>query len=488
MEKLLNNKYVVFLLLTLLSIVVLSVCSFSTSPLYHVPAYDQDMFYTIGRTWAEGGLPYVDAWDSKGPIIFFFNMLGYMLTGSQLGVFIIQVLNLSLVLCTAYCLLCKYCKASHAMLYVIVFLGLYIVVNSGGNQVGDYTLLLSLLAVFATYHWCREAEQKRFEHFRGAACVYGIFFASCLLSRLTNAAVLCSSVLVIFIVLCYYRMWKNLLSNLLWFFIGFAFIFIPFAVYFWWHSAFEDMWYATFLYNIEYAIHSGGIKDIKHDTPITSVYFYLYFACLVITFWGNLLMAHYKEGRWTRLVWCVILLLPIVWILKSYAQANYVISYLPVIFVFFMEVERLLNLYQNKVTRSILYGSCIYVVLGVINHIRVFPMLLQDSSELVQQGNMVKYVPKGSSLATYDCLPGINSLLGLRPYYPYFTCQNWAIENGVSLRNKVRECFENGDAEWVLVYDLEHSQIRDILLRRYELRRVDKENDLFLFHLKSDNI
>ena len=484
MDNLLKNKNIVFLLLVILSIGVLCVCSFSTSPFYHVPAYDQDMFYTIGRVWAEGGLPYVDAWDSKGPIIFFFNALGYFLTHSHLGVFIIQVMNLSLVLCTAYYLLCKYCKAAHALLYCIVFLGLYVIVNSGGNQVGDYTLFLSLLTVFATYHWCREAERKHFSHSKVAACLYGIFFASCLLSRLTNAAVLCSSVAVVFIVLCYHRMWKNILCNILWFLIGFALIFMPFAIYFSWHGAFEDMWYATFLYNIEYALHSGYVKDIKHDTPITSIYFYLYFACLNISFGGNLLMVYYKDGRCTRILWCIILLVPIGWILKSYAQANYVISYLPVIFVFFMEMERLLSLHHNRMTQCILYGSCVCVGLGVVNHIRIFSMLLQDSSEVFQQGKMLTYVPHGASLATYDCLPALNSLLGIRPYYPYFTCQNWAIENGASLKDKVRECFEKGDAEWILVYDLEHSQIRDILLRRYELRRIDRRNDLFLFQLK----
>lgn len=484
MEKTLNNKYIVFPLLTLLSIVVLYLCSFSTSPFYHVPAYDQDMFYTIGRTWAEGGLPYVDAWDSKGPIIFFFNMLGYMLTGSHLGVFVIQTINLSLVLCTACYLLSKYAKVAHALLYSIVFLGLYIIVNSGGNQVGDYTLLLSVLTVFATYRWCRGVEQKHYAHSKGAACLYGMFFASCLLSRLTNAAVLCSSIAVVFVVLCYYRQWKNLLANILCFLLGFALIFVPFALYFAWHGAFGDMWYATFLYNIEYALHSGGVKDIKHDTPITSVYFYLYFACLVISFCGNLLMAYYKEGRWTRIVWGVILLAPIVWIFRSYAQANYVISYLPVIFVFLMEMERVLSYHRNKVTLSIWYGSYIFVGLGVINHIRVFHMLLQSGYDVERQGKMLSYVPQGASVATYDCLPALNSLLGLRPYYPYFTCQNWAIENGVSLRDRVRECFENGDAEWVLVYELRHSKIRDILLRRYELKRVDRQYDLFLFHKK----
>lgn len=45
--------------------------STSTSPLYNIPyAGDTAMFQTIGKYWAEGSLPYVDLWDSKGPLIF----------------------------------------------------------------------------------------------------------------------------------------------------------------------------------------------------------------------------------------------------------------------------------------------------------------------------------------------------------------------------------------------------------------------------------
>ena len=37
---------------------------------------DQDFFQFAGKVWAEGGVPYRDIWDQKGPFIFFVNMLG----------------------------------------------------------------------------------------------------------------------------------------------------------------------------------------------------------------------------------------------------------------------------------------------------------------------------------------------------------------------------------------------------------------------------
>lgn len=51
-------------------IIVIYACSYYAHTNYRALAFDQDIFYVIGRNWAEGKLPYVTAWDSKGPYIF----------------------------------------------------------------------------------------------------------------------------------------------------------------------------------------------------------------------------------------------------------------------------------------------------------------------------------------------------------------------------------------------------------------------------------
>ena len=77
--------------------------SVTTSPLYEYGAYcDSAMFQVIGRGWCDGVLPYVGLWDSKGPMIFFINALGYAMTGTQLGVFILQVLFLAVTVSVAF--------------------------------------------------------------------------------------------------------------------------------------------------------------------------------------------------------------------------------------------------------------------------------------------------------------------------------------------------------------------------------------------------
>lgn len=64
---------------------------------------------------------------------------------------------------------------------------------------------------------------------------------------------------------------------------------------------------------------------------------------------------------------------------------------------------------------------------------------------------MIKDIPKEDSFIFYNGLPFIYATQNIRPYYPYWICQDWAIENGISLRSKVRDCYAKGDAKWIIV-------------------------------------
>lgn len=61
-------------LYVLLAFVITTFFCFCCSPFWNVMELDQSMFSIIGEGWSQGRLPYVDLWDSKGPIIFFVNL------------------------------------------------------------------------------------------------------------------------------------------------------------------------------------------------------------------------------------------------------------------------------------------------------------------------------------------------------------------------------------------------------------------------------
>lgn len=71
---------VVFMFIAIFTIAVLLVTSFNSylfKPWIH---YDVTWFYTCGKAWFNGMTPYVDFSDSKGPLLWFFNGIGYLIS------------------------------------------------------------------------------------------------------------------------------------------------------------------------------------------------------------------------------------------------------------------------------------------------------------------------------------------------------------------------------------------------------------------------
>lgn len=97
---------------------------------------------------------------------------------------------------------------------------------------------------------------------------------------------------------------------------------------------------------------------------------------------------------------------------------------------------------------------------------------------------MTDNVPKYDTFVAYDISPTFYIYAGREPDYRFFTMQDWAIENGPSLRQKVVDCYRSGRAEWILVYQYGQSNIKGVLDENYELYRYDEKYDLSLFKRK----
>ncbi|MBQ7423011.1 MAG: hypothetical protein IJV27_12870 [Prevotella sp.] len=473
----------ILVLLSLIAFTALLVFSFSTSFLYHIVSdFDQSIFEIIGKNWSRGYLPYAETWDSKGPIIFFVNMLGYLFLGGRNGIFLLQFANLTVCLYYFYCFLRKRFSWKASLAYTVLSLLSYITICSGGNQVCDYTLLLSAISIFCTYSWAEQFQDTgRPEHSLAYAFAYGLFFSGSFLSRLSNAAGLCVSVLVVAIVLMVFRRWQDLLHNALAFLLGFAVLFVPFAVYFAANGIFGEMWYATFTYNLEYALSSKSSETIHTTSSFlySLVYFFSVISVLIVSI---LTLIFNPRRRKTGLIWLSISLFVLCWLYKSYANANYAIVYIPFVCVAMSEFRQLLS--KDSRLKAVQYAVYAVFILGFINHIRVFTSYYERGEqpyEKMIQGLKPSYK---NSFVAYNCIPDIYLKYDIRPCYRFFVCQDWAIQNGNSLLPKVRETFATGQAEWILVDDAEHSQINDILTDLYWEYRIDKKHHLTLFKRK----
>ena len=218
----------------LLALLFITFFSPSTSPLYHnVEQLDAGFFQVFGRNWAGGGNPYITVWDQKGPVIFFLNMLGYLLTGSRFGVYILQTVSLAIALYFMYRLLCEAFSAKQSAL--LTFFSLFALLNNysdTGNCVEEWLLPLLVPSFWLLYKWTKRKDWPvtNFAHPYLCAFLYGAAFAFSLLTRLTNALGICGAVFFVFLLLVCKRQGKNLALNIVAFILGFLVLFVPFAI------------------------------------------------------------------------------------------------------------------------------------------------------------------------------------------------------------------------------------------------------------------
>ena len=95
-----NNKNIKFYILSfLISFITLLLCT-KNSPLYAFNNWvDENAFFTVGKAWAHGIVPYRDIFEQKGPLLYFIFMLGSIISKkSFIGIFVFEVISLTITL------------------------------------------------------------------------------------------------------------------------------------------------------------------------------------------------------------------------------------------------------------------------------------------------------------------------------------------------------------------------------------------------------
>jgi hypothetical protein len=115
---------------------------------------DAGVFAYTGQIISEGGLPYRDSWDHKGPVIYILNSLGYQISDSITGIYALEFfvifmgINLSMNILKKVVDVKKYLMALTACLISYIFLmqgGNFTETWNFGFQLVNYSILLRIL-------------------------------------------------------------------------------------------------------------------------------------------------------------------------------------------------------------------------------------------------------------------------------------------------------------------------------------------------------
>lgn len=177
----------------------------------------------------QGGLPYVDLADLKGPLVFLFHGIAALLTpGSFLGACLLHAPLVGLGLLYAYKsarLFLNVSQSSAALGGYVAFL-LYFAVNPA-----EQVWVMQHVTLFFVLRWASgiQSSFKCSELF-----LFGAFVAAALLLKF-NLVAFWGPVCVLALCVCRWQ-------GLLWQGLGFVVVMVPFLVYFYMHGALHAMW------------------------------------------------------------------------------------------------------------------------------------------------------------------------------------------------------------------------------------------------------
>ena len=491
MKNKLNIKetVIIFIAFAILATGFCYVCSLCTSPLFkYYVGSDTGIFLTIQKCWAKGVLPYQSLFDHKGPFSFFIGMLGFLFNNdSTIGLFMLQIIFMVAFLFSCYAIAQLEIKNKKICFGITVAtLAVLSLIYCGGNMVAEYTLPFLGFTMYGLMKYFIQTE----EHPENVqlnplwAFFYGITFATCFLTRLTNSIPIGCGILVILFLIIKNQEWKNLMFNAIAFILGFLTLFSPFAIYFASHGVFHEFWYGTIGFNFD--LVGATTPWILNNLSVHNIWLYFtrYFPVH-----GTFLAAiiAYSKKKNPRAVFYLLVTLIETWMfLRTKLFFHYAMIAMPQFVIIFAEVINMDCKKLPKVTKKILL--CLLVVYSLFS-IKSYAKSFGDTyNETLTYTNeydeLMQLIPKEekNSFIAYQVDKYIYYHYDIIPYYKFFILQ----ENHSGYSKKTAEAiyktFSEGDCKWILTGD-KITRIEDVLRSRYELVAQTDNKKYSLYHL-----
>lgn len=259
--------------------------SYTTSPLSIAEGMDSAIFKTMGLMMTRGGVPYVDFFDHKGPILYFLNALGIFI-GGRSGIFALQVLLLTFSIGVWHKIASLFVRPTMACLIAMLTLFMLIGLIEEGNQCEEWMLLPISLAFFLTSKWFVTKDEDSFPIWYSLAI--GICFGIVFFIRPNDAVIQIGGLMtgIFLYIIIKQKNIKSAVLNAIFFFLGFVFVSIPIIGYFAWHNALHDLYIGLIGFNIGYS--GGGILIYLTRNLLALCY---QFCCLYVLFLSRIINA-----------------------------------------------------------------------------------------------------------------------------------------------------------------------------------------------------
>lgn len=214
---------------------------------------DSSVFQYVARVILNGGMPYLDTFDHKGPFLYLLNALG-LLISPRFGIWIIELATIFAAFFLMYKLACLFCRKITA-LFVLLSVAAYLLdYLEGGNLVEEYALPFIAGALYIFCDYFKNGKITRLRLFLCGAC-----FGAVVLLRINMIAVWLVMCLGVLAQSLFRRDFKKLGFFLLYFLLGFFAFCGPIIIWLAAGGALPAFFRDYFAFNMLYSANSTSI-------------------------------------------------------------------------------------------------------------------------------------------------------------------------------------------------------------------------------------
>lgn len=372
---------------------------------------DCDVFFTIGKLFTEGVMPYRDVFDHKGPVIHFFNALGHAIGGYR-GIGLLETILwifFLIILCKIWNLL-KLDK----LLLGFIFLFLPILLNSqflgftGGNLVEEYALPFIAWGNYYLIMLCLNKKASNISN-----VLLGISAAVTLCLRPNMISVFLADGIALIFFCIYEKKWLSFIKAVLGGLAGMAVILLPIFLFFYRKDAIHDMLACVYYFNIEYASTQMSLFGVCLQIIYRTIYFWqVSIPCIIALY----LVWSFQRNDRSYLPYFLALNVGLSVLSTLFARSlyeHYFITLLPVTIILIGILGKKINIEIKRikypaVACGIILYSLIFVSLTIVSRLKqpVFQPQLQEVAQLLSKDKNAtnKTVVLGNRCGLYEKL------------------------------------------------------------------------------------
>lgn len=473
-EKQQYNLFFIILMLALVSAIFLLVFSLGTSPLYRHKyiGWDSDIFLAMGKFSKRGLIPYKDFFDHKGPFIIFIQWLGYLIGNSKTGVFLIQILFLTMTLLGTYKILKLYYRESVCLLLTLFYLPILNIYFDKGNLTEEYCLPFLMWSIYLAVKVLKEETLKYNWQF---GFLYGVTFAIGAMTRLTNSIPIVILVVILSALILHKGQKMSILKNGISFMAGAMLILVPTAIYFLKEYALSEMLYATFTYNFKHGFERAALSGIEIVNMIVlALPFIMTLVIGIIVSWTQK-----SKQRSVGILTVFFSIASLLLLIISRPYAHYFVVWMPTIVLAMVLLKDIIK--ENRTICIIVIMLCAIVTCGkiVTSGIQIYGTLNSEHAEIFQKetGEIISEIPKADrdKVFAYNVKAYFYQITDINPCYRNFNLQDLHTATDERVMQQFKKDLQSMKAKYI-VMNKNGGMYKDFIEKNY---KQIKETSLF---------